>query len=73
MVGWVGITSTPCVLHCYVTRERYRDLIGAADSISDMMSCSKQVRCTLKSGNFLATMKNLNTAVIGIIQCYVNL
>jgi len=26
-----------------IIRERYRDLIGAADSISEMMSCSKQV------------------------------
>ena len=36
-----------------ITSERYRDLIGAADSISDMMRCCQQVWASDYSVNTL--------------------
>ncbi len=33
-----------CVCVCVFYRERYRDLIDAADSIVDMQKCSEQVK-----------------------------
>lgn len=45
LAGWLAAVVVKVFPFCH--RERYRDLIDAADSIVDMKTCAEHVRCLI--------------------------